>query len=80
MTEDNITTKSSGSDITKFGILGHNIYYAVLLLNNYTYIICSEIKNNLQQVIADAFSLFTDENTNIISITDLGKVIRNLGT
>lgn len=43
-----------------------------------------EIKNDLQKAIVDAFSLFTNDNDNdninSISITDLGKVIRYLGT
>lgn len=38
-----------------------------------------EIKNDLQRVIVDAFSLFTSDNINSIPITDLGKVIRYLG-
>ncbi|XP_015365777.1 PREDICTED: EF-hand calcium-binding domain-containing protein 2-like [Diuraphis noxia] len=38
-----------------------------------------EIKNDLQKIIVDAFSLFTSDNINSIPITDLGKVIRYLG-
>lgn len=38
-----------------------------------------EIKNDLQKVIVDAFSLFTNDNINSIPTTDLGKVIRHLG-
>ncbi|XP_060833774.1 dynein regulatory complex protein 8-like [Rhopalosiphum padi] len=39
-----------------------------------------EIKNDLQKMIVDAFSLFTSaDNINIIPITDLGKVIRHIG-
>ncbi|XP_060874730.1 dynein regulatory complex protein 8-like [Metopolophium dirhodum] len=38
-----------------------------------------EIKNDLQKIIVDTFSLFTSDNINSISISDLGKVIRYLG-
>ncbi|KAE9544324.1 hypothetical protein AGLY_001503 [Aphis glycines] len=38
-----------------------------------------EIKNDLQKIIVDAFSLFTNENINTIPTTDLGKVIRHIG-
>lgn len=39
-----------------------------------------EIKNDLQKIIVDAFSLFTNDNINMIPTSDLGKVIRHIGT
>jgi len=71
-------------------LLQLSVFYNSYYILNHTVILCTliyifcdiflEIKNDLQKIIVDAFSLFTHDNINIISITDLGKAIRHLGT